>query len=196
MPASIRKESHVTSILVLDAAGTPSRWIDPERAVYYMNNGKVAWTLGDEPIVMRGGINAATGRQSILELAPIMAITGPMFESKTYRVPGVDRESLFRRDRHMCAYCAGIFKDRDLTADHVMPESRGGEWSWMNLVAACRRCNGTKDNMTPDEARMPLLYLPYIPSLHEHFLLSGRRVLADQAEFLMLGVPPHSRLHA
>lgn len=161
-----------------------------------MNNGKVAWTLGEEPIVMRGGINAVTGRQSIPKLAPIMAIKGPIFESKTYRVPCVDREALFNRDRHMCAYCGGIFKGRDLAADHVMPESRGGEWSWMNLVAACRRCNGTKDNMTPEEARMPLLYLQYVPSLHEHFLLFGRRVLSDQVEFLMLGVPPHSRLHA
>jgi hypothetical protein len=186
----------VTSILVLDAGGTPSRWIDPEKAVYYINKGRVAWSLGNEPIVMRGGINAATGMQSVLELPPIMAIKGSTFHSRNFRTPAVDREALFRRDRHLCAYCGQVFKDRDLTADHVMPESRGGAWSWMNLVSACRICNGRKDDRTPEEARMALLYLPYVPSRHEHFLLSGRKVLADQVEFLMLGVPAHSRLHS
>lgn len=186
----------MVSILELDAAGTPSRWIDPERAVYLLNKGRMAWSLGASPIVMRGGINALTGKQSVLELPPIMAIKGSTFHSRNFRVPGVDRDALFRRDRHMCAYCGQVFKDRDLTAEHVMPESRGGGWTWMNLVSACGSCNVRKSNRTPEEARMPLLYLPYVPSRHEHFLLSSRRVLADQQEFLMMGVPAHSRLHS
>lgn len=188
----------MTSILELDAAGTPSRWIDPERAVYLINKGRMAWSIGDTPIVMRGGINAVTGKQSVLELPPIIAIKGSTFHSRNFRVPGVEREALFRRDRHMCAYCGQVGKGRDLTVDHILPESRGGAWSWMNLVTACGGaggCNGRKDNKTPEEARMPLLYLPYVPSRNEHFLLSGRKILADQTAFLMMGVPQHSRLH-
>ena len=44
----------------------------------------------------------------------------------------------------------------------------------MNLVTACAECNGRKAARTPEEARMPLLYLPYVPSRFEDFLLAGR----------------------
>ena len=54
---------------------------------------------------------------------------------------------------------------------------------------------GRKGNRMPEEAHMSLLYLPYVPSLHEDMILRGRRILADQMEFLLASVPPHSRLH-
>lgn len=189
----------MTSILELDAAGTPSRWIEPERATYYLTKGLVAWSLGEAAIVMRGGINARTGSQSTLALPPIMAIRGSVHASRHFKTPGVDRDALFRRDRYTCAYCGLVYRPAQLTADHVLPESRGGDWSWMNLVTACGGaggCNGRKDDRTPEEAKMPLLYLPYVPSRHEHFILSGRRILADQMEFLLAGVPAHSRLRS
>jgi hypothetical protein len=43
---------------------------------------------------------------------------------------------------------------------------------------------------------MPLLYVPYVPNRHEHFILRNRRILADQMEYLLAGVPRTSRLHA
>jgi hypothetical protein len=42
---------------------------------------------------------------------------------------------------------------------------------------------------------MPLLYVPYVPNRHEHFILRNRRILADQMEYLLAGVPRTSRLH-
>ena len=47
----------------------------------------------------------------------------------------------------------------------------------------------------PEEARMTLMYLPYVPSLHEDMILRGRRILADQMDFLLASVPRSSRLH-
>jgi hypothetical protein len=47
----------------------------------------------------------------------------------------------------------------------------------------------------PEEANLSLMYLPYVPSLHEDMILRGRRILADQMEFLLASVPRHSRLH-
>ena len=70
-----------------------------------------------------------------------------------------------------------------------MPTSRGGDDSWMNCITACRSCNGHKGNRLPEEARMSLHYLPYVPSLHEDMILRGRRILADQMEFLLASVP-------
>ena len=42
---------------------------------------------------------------------------------------------------------------------------------------------------------MQLLYVPYTPNRHEHFILQNRNILADQMEYLMASVPSHSRLH-
>jgi 5-methylcytosine-specific restriction endonuclease McrA len=65
----------------------------------------------------------------------------------------------------------------------------------MNVVTACRRCNTIKGGRSPESARMPLLYAPYVPSRHEHLILQNRRILQDQMEYLMARVPKHSRLH-
>ena len=46
-----------------------------------------------------------------------------------------------------------------------------------------------------EQAGMPLLYIPYVPDRHEHFILRNRRILADQMEYLLASVPKTSRLH-
>src|SRR3546814_5368592 len=67
-----------------------------------------------------------------------------------------------------------------------MPASRGGASIWENCVTACRSCNQRKDDRTPEEANMRLLAVPYIPNLAEYLILSNRRILADQMEFLLV----------
>ncbi len=109
--------------------------------------------------------------------------------------PALSNLKLFSRDRHVCAYCGGRFHTDDLTREHIIPTSRGGHDTWMNCITACRPCNGHKGNRMPEEARMSLLYLPYVPSLHEDMILRGRRILTDQMEFLAQGLPKSSRLH-
>jgi 5-methylcytosine-specific restriction endonuclease McrA len=71
-----------------------------------------------------------------------------------------------------------------------------GRDHWMNVVTACKSCNHRKGNRTPEQAHMPLMYAPYVPSLWEDFILRNRRILADQMEFLMAHLPKTSRLHA
>ena len=85
---------------------------------------------------------------------------------------------------------------RDLSRDHVIPVSRGGRDVWTNSVTSCRRCNTKKANRSPEIAGMPLLYVPYVPNRHEHFILRNRRILADQMEYLLAGVPRTSRLYS
>jgi 5-methylcytosine-specific restriction endonuclease McrA len=184
----------MTSVLALDAAGTPDRWLTVEEAVLYRTKDLIVWSLGEEMFTLRGGVNAASGNRSEMTVAPIVAIRGSTYSSRMFRTPQVSRADLFRRDRMMCAYCGQIHRENDLTVDHIVPESRGGAWTWMNLVTADRACNNRKDSRTPEEARMPLLYLPYVPNRHEFFILRGRRILADQMRFLLGGVPKHSRL--
>lgn len=182
------------SILVLDATGTPRRWIGLEDAAGYYSRAQVAWDLGENSFTLRGGINRASGIRSTLTLRSIVAVRGSPRRTMRIGPPAVVREMLFARDRLVCAYCGGSCRHGELTADHVQPQSRGGPTTWTNLVSACKACNLRKGNRTPEQARMPLLYVPYVPSLHEAFILRNRRILADQMEFLMAGVPAGSRL--
>jgi hypothetical protein len=74
----------------------------------------------------------------------------------------INRNRLFRRDNYTCVYCGN---KKNLTVDHVMPKSRGGQNTWLNLVTCCSHCNRVKDNRTPEEAGMRFLKQPYEPSI-------------------------------
>jgi 5-methylcytosine-specific restriction endonuclease McrA len=182
-------------VLQLDVSGRPQAWISPKEAAVLYASDAVAWTLGQACRVLRGGIQRATGLQSRIELHPIVAVRGAIPSRAWRQTPALANAKLFARDRHVCAYCGGSFAFDELTREHIVPVSRGGRDSWMNCITACRACNGRKGNRLPEEARMSLLYLPYVPSLHEDMILRGRRILADQMDFLLASVPRSSRLH-
>lgn len=58
------------------------------------------------------------------------------------------RFMILRRDAWTCQYCGRTAKDgATITLDHVVPLSKGGDWCWNNLVAACERCNTGKSNI-------------------------------------------------
>ena len=182
-------------VLQLDISGRPQAWISAkEAAVIYASEG-VAWTLGDTFYVLRGGMQRRTGVQSRIEVHPIIAVKGSVPSRAWRQAPALSNPKLFARDRGICAYCGGHFHADDLTREHIVPTSRGGHDTWMNCITACRPCNGHKGNRLPEEAHLSLMYLPYVPNLHEDMILRGRRILADQMEFLLASVPRHSRLH-
>ena len=182
-------------VLQLDISGRPQAWISPREAAVLYASDAVAWTLGDTFHVLRGGVQRATGRQSRIEVQPIVAVRGAV-PSRAWRVtPALSNSKLFTRDRGICAYCGGHSHTDNLTREHIVPVSRGGSDSWMNCITACRACNGHKGSRLPEEARMTLHYLPYVPSLHEDMILRGRRIFVDQMDFLLASVPRHSRLH-
>jgi hypothetical protein len=103
---------------------------------------------------------------------------------------------LFKRDANLCMYCGLHFRAADLTRDHITPISRGGRDAWTNVVTACRRCNNHKGGRTPEEARLQLVAVPFTPTYAEYIYLKGRRVLADQMEYLLTHFPRSSPLHA
>jgi 5-methylcytosine-specific restriction endonuclease McrA len=183
-------------VLQLDVSGRPQDWISAKEAATLYASDAVAWTLGDPFHVLRGGIQRSTGRQSRIEVHPIVAVRGSVPSRAWRQAPALSNPKLFIRDRHVCAYCGGDFHFDELTREHIVPVSRGGRDSWMNCITACRACNGRKGNRLPEEACMSLLYLPYVPSLHEDMILRGRRILSDQMDFLLASVPRNSRLHA
>lgn len=180
-------------ILKLDSTGQPTEWITWKKAVEHQVTGEVAWSLGETTFSFRGGHNK-DGIQSIVTVPSILAVKGHAQGKMKRTAPALTNQSLFKRDRYVCAYCGKKFHEDKLSRDHVMPTSRGGKNIWMNVVTSCKVDNHMKANKTPEEAGLKLLYVPYVPSKAEDLILSGRNILADQMEFLLALVPDESPL--
>ncbi len=74
-----------------------------------------------------------------------------------------NRRNIFARDGSRCQYCGTRFPTTELSLDHVVPRSQGGESSWENVVCACLRCNIKKGGHTPAQAHMRLITEPRKP---------------------------------
>jgi 5-methylcytosine-specific restriction endonuclease McrA len=79
------------------------------------------------------------------------------------------RFNVFLRDRFRCQYCGESFPASELTFEHVVPRSKGGETSWTNIVAACDPCNVKKD----DRLDIKPLRAPFVPTAHD--LMKAKR---------------------
>lgn len=55
----------------------------------------------------------------------------------------VSDKELFSLYRSKCFYCD---QSKSVEIDHIIPINRGGRHSIGNLVAACRKCNASKNN--------------------------------------------------
>jgi 5-methylcytosine-specific restriction endonuclease McrA len=171
-------------ILRLDVSGAPVEWLDWQDAAGLYSRGLVTWTLGDVIYRLQGGICRATGLRSQLQLHAIVACHGRINPHPRSRPPLTNR-ALFRRDQNLCLYCGKSFTDADLTRDHILPVSRGGRDHWLNVVAACRRCNQHKGNRRLEECSLELLALPYVPNMAEYLaLINSHRIRGDQMAFL------------
>jgi len=185
-------------ILRTDISGMPLEWIYFKRAVTLITLDQVAYTCGEFAMTVRGGVNRFTLRQSKLEVNSILATFGnSQVSSKNQRgyTPPLHNIPLFQRDACICLYCGEQFSPSDLSRDHVTPFSQGGKDNWNNVVTACIRCNNFKAGRTPEQAGMKLIAVPFTPTHAEYIYLQGRRILADQMEFLKSHFPRTSPLH-
>lgn len=140
--------------LLLNASYEPMK-------VLHWQKGMLLW-LQDKVEVLEFHSAKARTVSSSFQLPSILRL-------KTYIKPrphGVRfcRENVYLRDQYTCQYCRIKFAAKDLTLDHVVPASQGGEKSWTNVVTACRCCNQKKANRTPKLANMPLLKEPRPPT--------------------------------
>lgn len=183
------------AVLIADKNGNAKEWCGYEDAINYIVRNKVIYESGAVIKTYYGGKNE-TGLISQIDIHAILCVSGPLLGKRFYErtTQYAERRILYHRDLFICAYCGREFPDRKLTIDHVIPKSRGGKNTWMNTVSACKKCNSAKADQTPEEAEMPLLYLPYAPNSQEKLIMQTRNILADQMQFLMARVPKHSRL--
>ncbi|MCK9355849.1 MAG: HNH endonuclease [Dehalococcoidia bacterium] len=138
-------------VLVLNQGFEPHDVCRTRRAIVLVFCGKAE--LVEDSRGMVHSISASFAIPSVIRLT--QRVRRPEHERRLTRV------EVFTRDRFTCQYCGRV--TRDLTLDHVMPRSQGGEHSWENVVSACKLCNRKKGGRTPDEAGMKLMSVPRRP---------------------------------
>jgi 5-methylcytosine-specific restriction endonuclease McrA len=184
-------------ILRTDVSGMPLEWITIKRAINLIALGHVAYTCGEYALTVRGGTNRFTAQQSCLEVNSILSTQGSCQSfsklSGGYSPP-LHNVPLFQRDGYLCLYCGNQFVPAELSRDHVTPFSQGGQDNWNNVVTSCIRCNNFKAGRTPEQAGMALIAVPFTPTHAEYVYLQGRRILADQMDFLKSHFPRSSPL--
>jgi hypothetical protein len=166
-------------VLVLNASLQPLSVIPERRLVVLLSKQKVAFVDDSVRQVIEDGIRA---RQLNAEEPVIVQLLANVRVPRMVLRP--TRANIMLRDEDTCQYCGK--HSRELTLDHVMPRSRGGQSTWENLVACCRACNGRKGNRYLKDVGMHLLKQPR-PLDHEYagfFLLRYPRLREAYETFL------------
>ena len=93
-------------------------------------------------------------RTPTLEFAiPSVVVTKKYVKNKRTMI--FSKTNVFMRDDYTCQYCDIEFFGSQLTFDHVVPRSKGGQTNWTNIVASCDECNRLKANKTLAEWKPP-----------------------------------------
>ena len=142
------------SVLVLNATYEPLSVVSVQRAIVLLLKEKAEI------------LEAAEARLRAQHLSiPVPLVIRMVYYVRIprYMVLPLSRRTVLARDQYTCQYCGAAPGRADLTIDHVVPRSRGGETQWDNVVTACRPCNQRKGSRTPKEAGMPLHSAPRRP---------------------------------
>lgn len=140
------------NVLVLNASYEPMKTVSMKHAIKMIVR---------EVAVVEEALETAFGEivlPKVLRLVRYVNMTW-----KYNREAVCSKKAVLVRDRHRCGYCGG----KATTMDHILPRSRGGLVTWENSMAACVKCNHKKANRTPEEAKMPLLFEPTVPTVAE-----------------------------
>ena len=94
---------------------------------------------------------------------PSVIVLFRYIDEKFFTLP-CTRKNILLRDENHCQYCAKRFRESELTIDHVIPRSKGGQSRWTNVVTACKPCNQRKSNYLLKNAPVALIRRPLKPS--------------------------------
>jgi len=97
------------------------------------------------------------------------------------------RRAVFARDGFTCQYCGST---RQLTLDHVVPRSRGGDSSWGNVVTSCAPCNLRKADRLPHEIGMHPRTKPRPPGPDIFVAVAAPRRPESWTPYLAAAAPP------
>ena len=140
--------------LVLDSSFFPVKIVDWKRAMLLLLTGRAEIVDEYDDLIIRSPEKEHT-------LPKILRLFSK--HQQKYNVK-FTRINVYTRDKFTCQYCHTRFQMKDLTFDHVIPQSKGGKTSWENIVTCCRDCNGKKGAKSLNEFGRKLLKTPKRPS--------------------------------
>ena len=143
-------------VLVLNASYEPINICGARRALVLVLKG-IARTEEEHGLTLHA-------QRSLIAMPSVIRLLE--YRRIPHQTRALSRKNILLRDRNTCQYCGEVFAPGELTLDHVVPRSRGGNSTWENLVACCHPCNNRKGSRTPDEANMKLSRAPRPFSLH------------------------------
>lgn len=151
-------------VLLLNATYEPLRVISWKRAVTLLTLGKVEVLESYDREVR--SVTIAIRLPAVVRLLHLVR-----FRDHTIRF---SRQNIYVRDKYQCQYCGKTMDACDLTYDHVVPKSMGGETVWENIVTCCLPCNKKKGGRTPAQANMRLVRQARRPSWHPILMMTLR----------------------
>ena len=137
-------------VLLLNASYEPHQMVSPRRAILLVMDNKAEVVKLSDRVM----------RSKSLTLPVPSVIRLLVFVKVPYdKNPAVTRSAVLRHYDHKCVYCG----KKGETVDHVIPRSRGGQNTWDNVVAACKKCNSKKANRFLSELGWDLPVTPGPP---------------------------------
>jgi CRISPR/Cas system Type II protein with McrA/HNH and RuvC-like nuclease domain len=152
------------TVLVLNSDYSPLNVTTLQRGFVLVDKGKAE-------VIKKGDDDIVTTIGNFVRPLVIRLLNYIKFRPRSIKV---NRRRIFKRDGHTCQYCGS---KKNLTIDHVMPRSRGGQNTWKNMVTCCSRCNLYKGDKTPEEVGMKLKSQPYEPTIFSN-------VVSDEIEHI------------
>lgn len=97
----------------------------------------------------------------------------------------LSKATLYYRDGGKCFWCERAMTIDEVTRDHVVPTSRGGNDTWDNVVCSCHDCNHEKGDHPPTGKWNPKNKKVYTPTFFD--LLEIRKkhpLIVDSRDWL------------
>ncbi len=139
-------------VLVLNATYEPINVCSVRRAVVLVLKAKAE-------LLERGGWELHSERSTVSRPVVIRLVSYVHVPRDAHRRK-ITRRAVFARDGWACQYCGSR---SNLTVDHVIPRSKGGDSGWENIVASCAPCNRRKGDRLPRQAGMHPRRKPHTP---------------------------------
>lgn len=162
-------------VLLLNASYEPICVVVMGRAIALLLQGKAQLLESREGEVVRS-MNTSMDYPTVIRLERYVRLP-------YRRSAPLTRMGVLRRDNFTCVYCGGDGR----TIDHIVPRSKGGDSSWLNLAACCQKCNNRKGDLLLNELGWRLRFTPHEPDYRSFALnkLVSRREEPTWNDYLM-----------